>query len=678
MVKGTRLGASSGIDGEYSILNIPPGSYRILAIMMGYRTEYKHIEISGGETHQLDFNLQETVIEMTGMVVTGTRTHRYIRDVPVRTEVITADDIRARGAINLYQALEGFPGIRVEPQCSACEFTMVRMQGLSGDHVQILIDGQPIYSGLAAVFGLQQIPVENIERIEVIKGASSVLHGSGAIAGVINVITRKPVGKPMLSLTTQFGSYGTNLYSFSASYAREDMDMILTAQQHTRDAIFWDDDELHGYDEYISDRVRSENRALGFRVNLHDLVGDDILSWTGRTLHEHRRGGDRRTFANPFAEGAEHIDTERYETSIGYQKGWGLGRRLSINLGYVSHRREATNDAFIGDCLSLDWNEDGECDDTFPGSDFLRPYIAKENTYMLDVNNSFSIFDRHTLLAGIQYRHSELEEKGMFVDSEAQCAIEADINDTLTLNHVVFEATSEKSADDLGIFLQNEFRITEDLELVAGVRYDWHRSESNFAGSGDITRRVPVMETLEAESFNPRVAIAFRATEALTLRTSVGTGFRVPFAFAEDAHLCSASPRIYKPAGLKPERSISYNLSADYDHKRYTISASIFRTNLKDKIALASACCEAEKLGYGHEWENIDDAYTQGVELGSRIALTPDLILGLNLTYTDAQYGKNRCDFCDTPYYDKSKYIPRVPSPTANIGVEWRPGNWSM
>jgi len=135
---------------------------------------------------------EELAFGLGKVVVTGTKTEKRLADVPVRTEIITAADIKAKGAVTLYEALEGMPGIRIEQQCSYCNFSIVRMQGLESGHLQVLIDGQPIFSGLAGVYGLQQVPTANIERIEVVKGAGSALYGSSAIAGAINIITKKP------------------------------------------------------------------------------------------------------------------------------------------------------------------------------------------------------------------------------------------------------------------------------------------------------------------------------------------------------------------------------------------------------------------------------------------------------------------------------------------------------
>ena len=95
-------------------------------------------------------------------------------------------------ATNLAQGLIFQPGVRVENNCQNCGFNQVRINGLDGRYSQILIDSRPIMSALAGVYGLEQIPTNMIERVEVVRGGGSALFGSSAIAGVINIITKEP------------------------------------------------------------------------------------------------------------------------------------------------------------------------------------------------------------------------------------------------------------------------------------------------------------------------------------------------------------------------------------------------------------------------------------------------------------------------------------------------------
>ncbi|MEW6685813.1 MAG: TonB-dependent receptor [Candidatus Edwardsbacteria bacterium] len=655
IIKKTNLGAAADEDGRYLLIKVPPGKHQIVATVIGYEPAVEQVEVSAGETYTLNFELKVSPIELGCVVVTGTRTPRYVKDVPLRTEVITTKHIEEKEAINLYEAVEGISGIRVEQQCSYCNFSIIRMQGLESGHTQVLIDGQPIFSGLAGVYGLQQIPTANIDRIEFVKGAGSALYGSSAIAGVINVITKEPTAKPSVEANLSFGTHNTNNYTLSASGRSKDIDVIVTAQKNTGDEIDEDDDGF-------TDRVKTDNLSLGIRLNSYDLLGDDQLSFSGRTLNEFRQGGELATWENPFAAGAEHIKTTRYEAGIGYEKMFLYGNQINLNFAYSNHHRNATNDAFLSDYQ--------ETNGEVPPEDEMQPYLADENLYVVDLNYSHPLEARHNLLAGLQYSHNKLNETGGYVIVD-----EADSNYGGT-----YTSESEKHADELGFYLQDELSLTDDLQLVLGARYDIHHSEDHFGGSGKVAPQKRIKLEYNEKAFSPRLALMYKASPRLTLRSSVGAGFRVPYGFSEDLHLCSGSPRINKPAGLKPEKSISMNLGIDYSVNRYTASINLFRTNLKDKIGFTDASEESKRLGYTYEWGNIGNAYTQGVELGSSMLLKRNIELDLDLAYTDAQYENKREDWVEShpEYADESKYIPRVPQITGGIKLTYMPGSWNL
>lgn len=659
IVKGTSLGSASGVDGNFVITNIAPGGYRIMATMMGYKAVTKRVKVLPGETTLLDFELKESTIELGGIVVTGTRTPRYIKDIPVRTEVITAQTLEEKAAPNLYEALEGVPGIRVEQQCSYCNFSIVRMQGLESGHVQVLIDGQPIYSGLASVYGLQQVPAGNIDRIEIVKGAGSALYGSSAIAGVINVITKKPSVEPSVEASINVGSYATNEYSLSASRRFDNMDAMVFAQKNTGNEI---DENKDG----VTDRVKTDNISIGTRINAYSLIGNDQLTFTGRTLNEQRQGGELETWENPFAAGTENIKTSRYETGINYKLGFNNGAEIGVNLVYTLHRRNATNDGFLGDYMDTHG-------DTVPPVDEMEPYLADENLYVLDANYSQPV-GRHRLLGGIQYSYNELNESGRYVIVDEG---DPDYGGTYT-------SESEKNAHDIGLYLQGEFPIlSEVLELVVGARYDIHRSVDDFGGSGKVAPKERIKLDYNEDAISPRAALMYRVSSQFALRTSVGTGFRVPYGFSEDLHLCSGSPRVNKPAGLKPEKSASVNLGADYTTDRFGMNVSVFRTNLEDVIGFEDASDESKQMGYTYDWANLGKGYTQGVELGSRLLILDDFDVDINLAYTDAQYEEQREDWVNHPvhgnkYAEDSKHISRVPEITGGIKLGFSPGNWNF
>ena len=562
--------------------------------------------------------------------------------------------IEKKAAPDLYELLQGLPGIRVEQQCSYCNFSIVRIQGLESGHCQVLIDGQPIYSGLTGVYGLQQVPTANIDRIEVVKGAGSALYGSSAIAGVINIITKKPTTEPFIEVTSSFGTANTNNYNLAASRRVGSMDVMVTAQKNTGDEI---DEDNDGF----TDRVKTDNLALGVKLNSYNIFGDDRFTFTGRTLNESRQGGELSTWENPFAASAENIKTTRYEAEIGYRKRFSYGNEITLNLGYTFHNRSATNDAFLGDYEGIHG--------TLPTIDEMQPYLADENLNVVDFNYSHPL-GSHRLLGGVQYSHNKLEETGRYVI----------VDDTDPNYGGTYTSESEKHADDGGAYLQDEVSLSDALELVLGARYDIHRSKDDFGGSGTIAPQQRIKLDYGEQAFSPRMAVRLKASPNFILRTSVGTGFRVPYGFSEDLHLCSGSPRVNKPAGLKPEKSVSFNLGADYSAERFTVNANLFRTNLQDKIGFTDASETSKNLGYTYEWGNIGDAYTQGIELGSRTLLVRDLVLDLNLAYTDAQYENEREDWVENhpEYAEDSKYIPRVPKITGGVELTYNPGHWDL
>lgn len=655
VVNGLSIGATTGEDGSFVIASPPYGTHKIVASMVGYHSASQEITIERGQPATVNFTLHESAIEMGTIVVTGTRTPRFLRDVPVRTEVVTSERIEARAASNLFSALEGLPGVRVQQDCSICNFSQVRMLGLESGHTQVLIDGQPVYTGLAGVYGLDQIPASNIDRIEVVKGAGSAMYGASAIAGVINVITKEPGLVPSVDFDASLGTHGTNRFSGVASRRMGNTGIVLTAQKHQANEIDADGDG-------ITDRVHSNNVALGVRTVTSGFVADDDkLTLSGRITNESRRGGDLDVWRNPFAEETEHINTQRYELGAGYSFRVGSSGQASMDLSHTHHDRDATNPVFIEDYE--------EIHGTFPDINDVQPFVAEERLYAVNLTYTQPI-SIHRITSGIEYTYNTLDETGRYVI----------VDDTDPGYGGAYTSLSNKHAHDVGFYVHNEVAITNDLELTFGARYDIHRSEDEFGGSGVVAPQNAIALKYSEESFNPRAAVRYQLNPSTTLRASVGTGFRVPFSFAEDLHLCSGSPRVNKPAELEPERSISYSVSADYATQRVTASVNLFRTDLRKAIGFTDASDASSALGYTYEWANLGDAYTQGVEVGLRTMLVRDLVLGLDAGYTDARYTQPREDWADSKpqFADDSKYIPRVPELTGGIDLTYSPRMWEF
>jgi outer membrane receptor for ferrienterochelin and colicins len=669
IINGTNIGTITDAKGYYKLANLPAVKVTVIAQALGYKTQEKEVDIKTGQVTELIFELEEDVLQLEQVVVTGTMTRHHIKDVPVRTEVITSREIESKNANNIFQALEGTPGLRVEQQCQFCNFTMIRMQGLGAEHTQVLINGQPLFSGLAGVYGLQQIGTIDIDRIEVVKGAGSALYGSSAVAGAINIITKEPSFEPSVKANVQFGKYNTNKYDITSSVRNEKGNTGLTifAQKVTGNAIDETSDGIT-QDEVrkkdgISDRVATNLNNAGFCLYMSDiLLNNDKLIIRGRYLYEKRQGGilEDDYYKNPFTVGTECITTDRYESELTYNKEFN-NSDFSLSLAYVNHKRDATNDSYLVDYMETH-------NDNLPDLRNLRPYLAGENTLTATLTFGTGI-KNHRVLAGIQSYYNKLEESGMYVviDTESDYTGES------------YKSISNKTATELGTFIQDEWLITNKLTIVPGVRLDVHNSEEEYKAESKAFETTMFPKTKFNEtSINPRIAAKYVLSEKITLRLNTGTGFRAPYGFSEDLHLCSGSPRVWKSSGLKPEKSISYNLSVDYYGKKIRISTNIFRTDLKDKIAFVDADENISAMGYDYQWENIDDAFVQGIELSFMAELINDLKSSFDFTYNKGKYDNVREDWKETRYAENSKYISRFPVATGSIKLQYNPGNWNF
>lgn len=667
-IKGTKYGTIADGTGHFKLVNIPEGKHIITAKAVGYKMQEQEIEVKKKNSLNVYFELDDDPLQSEEIVVTATRSEHILRNVPVRTEIISSSAIEAKNAANLYEALEGTPGVRVENQCQYCNFTMVRMQGLGAEHTQVLIDGQPMYSGLAGVYGLQQLSTVDIDKIEVVKGAGSALYGSGAVAGAINIVSKEPSLVPQTNVDIQMGDYNTNKYSVSSSMRNErgNIGLGIFAQRYTEGAIDQTGEgktleEVNKKDE-ISDRVMTNLTNAGFSLFVDNPFFDtDKLILKGKSVFEKREGGTMKDdyFRNPLTDGTESITTDRYEASMQYNAKLNDIFSLDYTLAFINHNRNATNDSYLNDYMDTH-------NGAVPDLRNMRPYLANENslTSTLSMNANFS---NHNIIVGAQFFYDKLSESGMYVVVDTASSFLGES----------YRSTADKHAREIGFFAQDEWAVTEDLMVVPGVRFDMHKSGEAYKADKQVFTENIFPETEFSETaINPRLAVKYSLTDKITIRANAGTGFRAPYGFSEDLHLCSGSPRVWKSSSLKPETSISYNLSADYFGSRMRISANLFRTDLKDKIGFVSADEKVSALGYDYQWKNIDDAFVQGVELSFMMNIFRNLDMGLDFTYNQGEYKNVREDWVGTDYEADSKYISRFPQTTGNFKLEYKPRTW--
>jgi outer membrane receptor for ferrienterochelin and colicins len=187
-LKGTTFGTVTDKNGFYRFTKIRPGTYTLRVSFLGYETQEKTVDVNGNDT-RFDFRVKESNIDLDEVVVTATRSEKTLKSVPVLTQVISARKMLELGITNVTDALQNMvPGLNVAHNGT---LVTVTLQGMSARYILFLIDGERIAGELNGDIDYSMLNLENIDHIEVIKGASSSLYGSNAIGGVINIITKK-------------------------------------------------------------------------------------------------------------------------------------------------------------------------------------------------------------------------------------------------------------------------------------------------------------------------------------------------------------------------------------------------------------------------------------------------------------------------------------------------------
>ena len=190
---GTNIGTNTDATGHYFLKNIPEGDYEIEISGIGYVPQTRKVKVRKGHTAEVQFELKPDVFQIETVVVTGNKSEVKRRNSSSLVSVVGGQLFDMVGASCLAEGLNFQPGVRVENDCQNCGFTQVRINGLDGHYSQILMNSRPVFSALAGVYGLEQIPANMIERVEVMRGGGSALFGSSAIGGTVNIITRDPL-----------------------------------------------------------------------------------------------------------------------------------------------------------------------------------------------------------------------------------------------------------------------------------------------------------------------------------------------------------------------------------------------------------------------------------------------------------------------------------------------------
>ena len=586
MLKGTTIGVTTEHTGHYMIRNIPVGRFTIEVSAIGYKTQTREVNIAKGRSYEVNFTLEEDFVQIDGVIVSATRSETTRRMSPTLVNVVGMDTYDRTNATTVAQGLSFQPGVRVENNCQNCGFQQVRINGLDGQYTQILIDSRPIFSALAGVYGIEQLPANMVDRVEVMRGGGSALFGSSAIAGTINIITREPVRNSAAISHTATSVAGSsalhNTTDINASIVSEDnkLGIAVFGQNTAKDA--WDANG-DGFTELSA----ISGQTMGFRGYLKTGLYSKLTA-EYHHLQEFRRGGD-------------NLDLPPHEAMIAEQTDHG------INTGG----------------LKFDWFSKDQRHrlNTFAS----LQHIERESYYGAGKDpNAYGKTTDLTWVVGAQYIYKA--EKCVFMPADLTVGLEYN-EDYLRDNMWGYNRTTDQIVRIVSAYAQNEWKNSQ-WGILLGGRLDKHN-------------------LIDGIIFSPRANIRYNPTENVNFRASYSYGFRAPQAFDEDLHIDNVGgtvSMIRLSDDLTVEKSQSVSVSADIYHSwgnwQANMLAEGFFTDLDDVFAL-------RELGFENgilikERHNESGARVFGGNLEGKVAYKNLLQVQMGVTVQKSRYKESR------------------------------------
>lgn len=421
----TQTGTTADAQGAYVLTGLAPGEYVVQASYYGFDPYQKKVSLQAAESFQLDFYLEEATTTMDEVVISGTMKAVQRVESPVPVEVYKPAFFKKNPTPNIYEALQNVNGVRPQLNCQVCNTGDIHINGLEGPYTMVLIDGMPIVSSLATVYGLSGIPNSLVERMEVVKGPASSLYGSEAIGGLINIITKSPQQAPVVSVDVM-----------ATTWQEVNADLGMKVKVGKKLSV------LTGVNLFTFDQVVDHNQdnftdvALQQRVSVFqkwnlDRKDNRLFTLAGRYYWEDRWGGELN-WTPAFRGGTdvygEAITTRRWEALGQYELP--TTEKLMLSFSFNSHSQHSV----YGDV----------------------PYLADQRIGFGQLTWDKTLA-KHDLLLGSAVRYTYYDDNTPATGGESS-------NPGNNPSKVWLP----------GLFVQDEMRLDPKNTLLLGLRYDYH------------------------------------------------------------------------------------------------------------------------------------------------------------------------------------------------------------
>ncbi|MDO7854240.1 TonB-dependent receptor [Hymenobacter convexus] len=577
-VMGTGQGATTDATGTAVLAPAPAAGTRLRITALGYRPRLAAAPVAGAGLALL--LAPDGVAIAEEVLVTATRTNSRIEDLPTRVEVLGAEEIEEEGSIkpaSIASLFGDIAGTQIQPTSPTTGNLDLRLQGLPGQYTQILRDGVPLYGGFAGSFGLLTVPPLDLKQVELIKGSNSTLYGGGAIAGLVNLVSRTPTrGAPQLAATlNQTSLRETDLNGFAAGRGRRWGYSAFLGLVKLKEK----DVDGDGFVDVPRGSSLTLHPRLFFYPNAHSQVA---LGYSG-TL-ETRRAGDLEVLKNgpdPATGHLFYVDN--------------LNLRNTADLLY-------TNDSLAGGRLTVKG----------VATDFIRDvnttlsgFTAFQTTYFAEASYLHPAGARHTLVLGLSANGEQL----------------ASFKGSATPLRSPYRYAT------LGVFAQDDWRLLPRLRLQAGLRFDHHNQYGGFL----LPRLALLYQASEAVTARLNGGLGYRA--AVPYINSLDER---NYALVQPLRGVSAENSL----GLNGDVNYQHTFLGFDEPLVLNINQSFFYTRLQNPLVLAGAGYAGPAGQNFLTWQNAAAPLsTRGLETYVRLrADETELYLGYAFTDARRQY----------------------------------------
>ncbi len=510
-LKNTSMGTVTDEIGAFCIHNVAPGNYTLVFAHINYVTVEKNIELKAQQLLDVVIYTQEQKTESSEIVITATQTEKNLDDSPIPVTLITETQIKQMGSMRLNEVLQEQTGLAIVSDHG----TGVQLQGFSPEYTLIMVDGSPLIGRTAGTLDLSRVTVGNIKQIEIIKGASSSLYGSEALAGVINIITKMPTEKAGLQARTRYGTYNTADISADAFLTTKRLQLMTFVNRYS----------TNGYDlQPISEDktvAPFHNYTLQQKIN-YTFNARLKISITARGFYE--KQNSITTFSENSVDYRLQQEGHQYDWSILPQVFYSINEKKRLQLKvystYYHTKAKLTNTA-----------DQSLYDDSYFNQSFTRPELLYYHTW--------------------NKKNETILGAGVSLES---------VNSTRYTTKHRFHSTF--------YYFQHDWHPIARLNIVGGFRFDWHSVYGNqlspklaikYVATKKVTFRVSVGTGFKAPDFrqlylnftNPVAGYSlFGSEEVLAQYNTLTQQGLIAQTFID--------PNTLKP--ITAERSISFNM----------------------------------------------------------------------------------------------------------------------